>query len=278
MGFFSWLFGKRAAPIPTLKRPRALLIGNIAYPTAPLNGCINDALKVARTLHDLYIAHWPSTSEFAGNMTGEIRILQDAPKAQIIDACKWLRETAGEKVLLTSGHGVPVPSPTEPDGFIEAFCPIDFDWSPETMITDDEFVELFSTSVGPFNWLSDSCHSGDLTRTLGRKPSTPKVFPIPPAIRNILASRKRIRRAIAKGEMNVGFVSGCRSDQTSADAYIDGQYCGAMTHYFLEALREAPSSKLRDVVKRTNELLRNNGYDQSPQCEGAFANKPFLGS
>lgn len=278
MGFFSWLFGKRAAPVPTLKVPRALLIGNIGYPTAPLNGCVNDAFKTAAMLRDLYRGYFPLSADVAGEMQGQVRILQDAPKAQIIDACKWLRETAGEKVLLTSGHGVPVPSPTEPDGFIEAFCPIDFDWSPDTMITDDEFVELFSTSVGPFNWLSDSCHSGDLTRTLGRKQDRPKVFPIPTAIRNMLAGRRRIRRAIAKGEMNVGFVSGCRSDQTSADAYIDGQYCGAMTHYFLEALRENPGAKLKDVVKRTNELLRNNGYDQSPQCEGAFAGKPFLGS
>lgn len=278
MGFFDWFFNK-SAPVPVAKpetdTPRAVLIGNIGYPSAPLDGCWNDTVNVNQALKDLYGAYW-SGAVNATALGGEIRILQDCPKAPMIEACKWLAKTSGPKVLLTSGHGTQIPCSDEPDGFTEVFCPVDFNWTADTMVTDDEFVALFKDCVGPFNWLSDSCHSGDLIRNLMR--GKKKSFPMPAPMRLAMQGRHRkIRKAIAKGELNIGFVSGCRSDQTSADAFIDGNYCGAMTYYFVKALRANPQAKLKDLVKATNDALRINGYEQQPGAEGAYINKPFLG-
>ena len=83
--------------------------------------------------------------------------------------------------------------------------------------------------------------------------------------------------------MDVGFVSGCRSDQTSADTEVvtpggELRPVGALTHYLLETLRSKPKkTKLKDLVKITRQRLARLGYTQRPQAEGRRINKPFLG-
>lgn len=272
MGFFSWLFGKSAAPSHKVTEPRAVLIGNIGYQSAPLNGCWNDVLKINRRL-------LTNPDMFGPLYTGgNVRMMKDAPKRDIVDACKWLAETAGPKTLLTSGHGVQIPSSSESDGFIEAFCPIDFDWSPETTMSDDEFVNIFRTCVGPFLWLSDSCHSGDLDKNLSRRLKDRfKVFPTPALIKARLRGRHKIFRSLAKGDLNLAFVSGCKSSQLSADTYIDNEYCGAMVHYFCEAACADKNNRVKNLVERTNELLKRDMYDQEPTASGNYAGLKILG-
>jgi len=83
-------------------------------------------------------------------------------------------------------------------------------------------------------------------------------------------------RGFVNGILDVGFVSGCKSNQTSADAYIDGKWQGALTHYLLKNLRAIPQEKLEIVVTKTREDVNKNGYTQEPQAEGARVDKPFL--
>ena len=74
-------------------------------------------------------------------------------------------------------------------------------------------------------------------------------------------------------------ISGCRADQTSADAYIGGSYNGALTYHLVAALKEArPPATLGELHARVIARLKRAGFDQVPQLEGARArlDQPFL--
>ena len=74
-------------------------------------------------------------------------------------------------------------------------------------------------------------------------------------------------------------ISGCRADQTSADAAIGGGFAGALTYNLVEALTEsaAPLS-YRELHDQTCAKLKRGRYEQIPQLEGSEArlDQPFL--
>ena len=59
--------------------------------------------------------------------------------------------------------------------------------------------------------------------------------------------------------------TGCRSDQTSADAYIEGDNVGAMTTYHLKALANTKNTTMADVCHEERKALKANRYAQVPQ-------------
>jgi hypothetical protein len=64
----------------------------------------------------------------------------------------------------------------------------------------------------------------------------------------------------------VFMISGCTDKQTSADAYINNKYNGALTWSYLETLKT--SSKIRtwrELVKTMRDKLKFNNYSQIPQ-------------
>lgn len=68
-----------------------------------------------------------------------------------------------------------------------------------------------------------------------------------------------------EGRRNVWMYSGCRDDQTSADASIQGSHVGAMSWAFLEAMREfGPRQSYLQVLQNTRQLLAGR-YSQVPQ-------------
>ncbi len=68
--------------------------------------------------------------------------------------------------------------------------------------------------------------------------------------------------------INHVLLSGCRSDQTSADAYINGRYNGAFSYFAIKELRADPRRTLDAIhVAYRNDLV-NGGYTQEPQLEG----------
>ena len=291
------LFGKKRTPSMTapLLPGKVFTWGINAYPSCPLEGCINDVKRIVSIATDY------------GFSKSQICVLTDgdATTRNILDKLDWLRKVqSGDAALLhNSCHGTQTPTKdqTEPDGLSEAVVPFDFDWSNEHMIIDKQFVSILSQmpSGVAFNWISDSCHSGDLDRAmlppvregllhsfwrhvLGMPVPTHrhKMIRLPPVLQEE-ASRLRIKgsrpRGMVNGLLDVGFVSGCRSEQTSADAFIDNAPNGAATYYIVKALRAMPrNTPLRDVVAAANADLRANGYDQEPRCEGARAGLPFL--
>jgi len=268
--------GGNPRDIPLPETGKALIVAVNDYPTAPLQGTIEDASN----FHLL----WTDTCKIDQTC---IRMLlnKDATTANIKDALRWLADVKEGQFALHhfSGHGVQTPG-SEADGLTEAICPIDFDWSPSKMITDDDYFKLFWEMPDNvrFYWTSDSCHSGDMTRDMpimGHKRS----MPLPPHMLSLvsnLRARKMLkplltlRRAL---ELDVGFVSACQSNQTAADTVINGKACGAFSYFFCEAMRKGAKDPLVNVVAQTATGLKNAFYSQVPQGEGPRIKFNYLG-
>ncbi|RQM04952.1 hypothetical protein DH86_00004430, partial [Scytalidium sp. 3C] len=63
----------------------------------------------------------------------------------------------------------------------------------------------------------------------------------------------------------VTMFSGCRDDQTSADASIGGTSEGAMSWAFLQIMRYNPNVSYLDALAQTRTALRQSNYTQVPQ-------------
>jgi hypothetical protein len=69
-------------------------------------------------------------------------------------------------------------------------------------------------------------------------------------------------------------VSGCRDNQYSYDARIDGTYHGAMSYFALQIIEEANYElSYQDLWDELVVRLATEGYDQEPQLEGKSTNK-----
>lgn len=265
-------------PPPAPGSRRAVLVGINAYPGAALNGCVNDVIDIRSLVKTKY-----------GFGDADIRFITDreATTANIWSALNWLVAEAkpGDyRLFWYSGHGAEYAGSDvsqEPDGKNQVICPVDFDWTEPHMIMDVQFNKLFKvmpTGV-VFNWGSDSCHSGDLTRLVPPPGVKWRKYPIiPPNIATQLlkvAKKKGVSRGITGGELDVGYLSGCRYDQTSADTSSNGRPCGAMTHAFLVEIQK-PGVVALPLVEVGQRLDLDLPLDQQPQVEGSRKTRPFL--
>ncbi|KAK6002251.1 hypothetical protein QM012_001889 [Aureobasidium pullulans] len=63
--------------------------------------------------------------------------------------------------------------------------------------------------------------------------------------------------------------SGCRDEETSADAQINGVSEGAMSWAFLESTKTNPDPTYKEALHMTRSLLKASDYTQVPQlCVG----------
>jgi hypothetical protein len=260
---------------------KALLVGINSYPEAPLAGCLNDVEDMA-----LFI------TGKCGFDPAAVRLLTDsrATATTIKNRLFWLVDglKPGDRILFQySGHGAQVPTRDkkgEVDGLDEVVCCQNFDWSDSNMIRDKEFNTIFKRvppGVAAW-WISDSCHSGGLDRDMaGFGGSKPRRL-IPP-----LDIRWRFEGVRSKGleknpldVPNIALISGCRADQTAADAVFKKRPNGALTRFLLDALLrpdglEKPTSQ---VITEVRAALKKNHFNQVPQLEGPadLIGKPFL--
>ncbi|KAF1916543.1 peptidase C14, caspase domain-containing protein [Ampelomyces quisqualis] len=63
----------------------------------------------------------------------------------------------------------------------------------------------------------------------------------------------------------VTMFSGCKDDQTSADASIEGEATGAMTWAFLECMKKEENPSYAQTLQLTRRLLDESNYTQIPQ-------------
>ena len=268
---------------------RALLVGINAYPGAPLRGCANDITDMTKLLVDK-----------VGFQVSDIRLLVDerASTQEIKSRIEWLilGLKEGDRVLFHySGHGAQYADRNnsgDVSALHDVICPVDFDWSQEKMITDSDFKKMFAAIPKgvEFNWISDSCHSGDLAKALiGARPEpgegyrVPRLFPTPADM------QWRIDTALSKGMRAVGLavehlygalVAGCKSDETSADAFVEGRYNGALTYALIKQLAAADGMRtaLSSTLPRVQSILTARGFTQHPQLRGEplIIEKPFL--
>jgi len=302
-----WLMGNGETGTPDIPNPpsppppsgtgnmnkKALLIGINKYqmPGANLNGCVNDVNNM-----------WDILVNKQGFEPDNIRMVTDerATKANILSRLEWL--VAGSKagdllIFQYSGHGSQVRDRNGDelnDHMDEILCPTDLDW--DDPLTDDIVATYFKRiPKGAFlTFICDACHSGTMDRSLVSPNSNPhptkERFLPPPA--DILA-RSRGRdlktkkvgcRSLFKSNGNVTYseqrhmlLSGCRDDQTSADAFIDGKYQGAMTASLLKMLKTHPDASW---VRVHEEMLKylSGSFSQVPQLSGPkpeLEAKPF---
>lgn len=264
-------------------RRTALLVGiNYINTQSELNGCYNDVVNVSQYLRSTL-----------GYTAGEITILTDGNRGAYGSASRVppIRQNiiagltnlvagmiAGdEAVFHFSGHGSLVRDTNgdEATGFDSCLCPLDYSVPASAgggMITDDEIRTLLVNKVprgARLYVILDCCHNGtgcdirykyeDFSVLLRERPT-----PI----------WRTMQRAYLQGKYNVTagevyMISGCRDEQTSADAYINNAFAGALTYAVFSILRANQatirtyswSALLRDV----RHFMRVNKYTQIPQ-------------
>ena len=262
---------------------KALCVGINDYPGegSDLNGCVNDAKAWA----DLLIKNYSFPS-------GSVALLLDtqATKAAIMEGLKKLLAGAksGDLLVFTnSSHGTYL---ADTDGdeplYDEALCPFDCDIN---LIIDDELRGLFSslTKGVSLSVISDSCHSGTVTRAAvnenipGLKtPDDRRVRFYNPALlgKSVLSNPfqaiDRSKTKYPQSKMKDVLLSGCTASEYSYDALIGGKYHGAMTYFAIQAIREANCDiTFSQLRTRLLHLLDEAGYPQHPQLEGIAVNK-----
>lgn len=263
---------------------KALLVGVNKYqlPGADLQGCVNDVTNVRDILLKYY-----------GFSVKQIRVLVDtrATKAAILKRLEWLVKgaKAGDRLLFHfSGHGSQI---RDRDGdelrdqLDEILCPHDMDWD-GTYIVDDDLKTIFGglPAGARLDVLLDACHSGEGTRAaiaISLLPPERTVISrfLPPPV-DILCRQldeedlPQVRLLKTANPGNHVLFAGCKSHQTSADAFIAGSYNGAFTYYFCKHLRDTQGSLPRaELLKRLRASLRYEGYSQVPQLESPAAAK-----
>jgi hypothetical protein len=261
---------------------KALLVGINRYklPGSDLNGCVNDVTNV----RDILLKYF-------GFAAKDIRVVTDenATKKNIVAKLKWLvnKTKKGDRILFHySGHGsqvVDMEGDEPKDKLDEVICPHDMDWD-VNFITDDELSAIFKNIPAgvQLDVILDSCHSGTGTREafainkLPQELSFKPRFLAPPVDIQCRFDDDMTVTKILRGTnpLNHVLFAGCRDNQTSADAYINGAYAGAFTYYFCKHLRENKGNLTRaELIKRVRASLKFNGYSQIPQLEAPKGEK-----
>lgn len=261
---------------------KALCIGINQYPAGrdDLKGCVNDAKAWAGLLVEHY-----------GFPPAEVKVLLDAAatKAKIVAGLKALLAgaKAGDRLVFTNAsHGTYVADDSGDEAYDQAICPYDCN---ERLLIDDELRELFAgvpTGVG-LSIISDSCHSGTLTRAAlaDAAPGTSfaddrRVRFLNPvhlgrrALKDPGTAKARGRQRYPQAQMKEVLLSGCDPTEYAYDALIDGKYHGAMTAMALTAIRAANYDiTWQQLHARVCSLLDAGDYPQHPQLEGSGGNK-----
>jgi hypothetical protein len=256
---------------------RALCVGINRYsvPGLDLNGCVNDAEAWADELvshHDVARADVTMLRDRAATKKKVLRAVGDLlAGARSGDVLVFTNSSHGTYLADTSGD--------EPR-YDEALCPYD---CADELIVDDELRELFGGLARGVRLtvISDSCHSGSVTREGPPTPDQRRARFVEPKVlgnRNIPEVRQRAtpRRLeeIPQSAMRDLLLSGCRSDQYSYDARFGRKSYGAMTYTALGVLRDAGHRiSYRALRGRLVDRLRESNFDQEPQLEGRVTAK-----
>jgi hypothetical protein len=259
-------------------KKKALIVGiNYEGSGNDLRGCINDANNIEALL---------KTKGFT-----EIKMVleKEATTKGIISGLNWLvTDTAPGDVIVFhySGHGSQLPSKVEPDGFEEILCPIDLNWTTR-VITDDTLRNIFNTVPNGVNTtlILDCCHSGTaldqdesvivvdkdiVAPSLNKEEGESRYLPPPAKIEKKLAKRELVDWTTSRDVNKTALlIAGCRADQTSADAFIDGTYQGAATYAILKFAKENPDIDYKTLVAKMVDFMRANRYTQRPQLDGS---------
>lgn len=232
----------------------ALLIGiNYRGTSSELNGCINDVKNIRSYL----INQLKYKPEHIVMMT------EDGPKDLIPTRANILYQIndlilnsyfhkSQEIFFHYSGHGTYTRDRNgdEDDGHDENICPLDYN---SGLISDDKLYSMFRKLRRECRCicLFDCCHSGTI---MDLKFQYKNGF------------KNHIENSNARCKGNIIMISGCRDDQTSADAWINRDWSGAMTASFLKTMKDKKNkTNCQELLSGMRTYLKNNNYKQVPQ-------------
>ena len=291
--------------IKKMTTKKALLVGINKYAQSPLRGCVNDVVVIHQIL----------TKQF-GFKHEDIKILTDheATKKNIIDHIKWLTQgvSSGDFIVFHySGHGSQIQcddftSTNEIDGMDEILVPYDHAWLDP--LRDKNLGSYFKRVPKDCTTLVilDNCHSGHGLRN-GFSPGKLQTEEdyvnrfIAPPISNTLLNpsvivnddlsfsfedpKQNSKAFVSKFLVDVTeqgdaiLLAGCAEQQTSADAWINNRYQGAMT-YALAAILHNYNYNItyKKLITEVNNYMSKFKFTQVPQleCRKEFFNHEFL--
>lgn len=268
----------------------ALCIGINDYPGTGLDlqGCVNDA------------EDWASVLDGKGFTVSQL-LDGAATKTAMRDAMEALIAGAGSGdslVITFSGHGTYAPDDDddeEADRLDEALCP--YDIRTAGPLIDDEIHAIFAARKPGVKLvlISDSCHSGTVTRAAPSDPDAeaarPRFMPVGNWLPESALPRTRggqvapsipatsgespFRGSLLKQEGDL-LLAGCAEgpNNFSYDARIAGRFNGAFTRYALKTLASLPpEATYADWHKAIRRYLPSASYPQSPQIFGDGAGR-----
>ena len=253
----------------------ALCIGINDYPGtgSDLSGCVNDARDWAAALT-------------ARGFSVTTLLDAQATKAAMVSAMGGLISHAapGSTVVITySGHGTWVPDQNgdEADGRDEGLCP--WDIAQGKVLLDDEIAQLFAKRPTGVRVLliSDSCHSGSVTRDANDIPApgepVPRFLPlsawlkpgVKPPVKPPLKPPVKPGGDSTDRSGGDTLLAGCQDKEFSWDTRFGGRPNGAFSYFALKALATlGPDASYADWFKKIQSYLPSTECPQSPQLFG----------
>ena len=278
---------------------KALLIGiNYFGQDGELRGCINDTKNLSEYLMS---KHGYKREDMVILTDDQQNPVMQPTKANILQAMRWLVEGAQPNDALFlhySGHGGQTEDldGDEDDGTDETIYPVDHKQAGH--IVDDE---IHFTVVKPLQQgvrltaIFDSCHSGSVmdlpyiysTKGVLKEPnlaaeagkgllgalSSYAKGDIGGVASSVMGFAKRAykgddahekTKATRTSAADVVMWSGSKDSQTSADATINSQATGAMSHAFIAALTKDPEQSYLEMLNSIRDILERE-YSQKPQ-------------
>lgn len=252
-----------------------LVLGN-NYPgkESELNGCINDLKFWEANYRKFGFAEFEAL-ENKQNTAAAFR--------KVIPATLKKAKPGDFVNIAYSAHGTIVPPG------VQSWVPYDFEWDkPDTWFTYDEFDRMLMAHEDRgviVCIVSDSCHSkADPRKKMRALHKFQNRFLPPPAnIQRKLVSEPFNRNVVTVSEDDI-LLSGCRKDQTSADAEIDDIYRGAFTYSLGVGLKDFLADKVKvaptynQLIMKSRAWLAANDYDQVPSGDGSpdILSMPFF--
>jgi metacaspase-1 len=226
------------------------------FPNATLRGCVHDAEAMERFFRE----------SIGGN--GRRLVNQEAKRENIMVLMRAGIELGDVFCFSMSSHGSQVRDANgdEPDKLDGAYITYDTDKNFKTVIRDDDLYALFSEYPNKeiMVWM-DTCHSGEAYRALSFNLKTRKVLPVHRYLENLDAASGKVNDKTSnyKELDNVVFHAACQATESACDAYIERDFCGAFTHFWLQAyLADNNRSSRKEICDSLAKLKKE--YGQTP--------------
>ena len=227
---------------------KALLIG-CNYNRTPyrLRGCINDVINLQNLLRINYGFY--NTKLLTDNTS-----LKPTKQIIINEIVNLLKNSESGDVLYISfsGHGTYTRDQNndEKDGRDEMFVSLDLQ-----CIKDDDMKKLIQDNLKPdvnVFILFDCCHSGTILDLKYQYLDSSEY-------------NKATQNNNEETLGNIYMISGCKDNQTSADAYINRKFQGAMTWALIESLKNKSSLTWKQLLLKMRYILKRSRFSQVPQ-------------